>query len=853
MTPPISRVQQLLERYIQASLADDAAGQQAVLDEAGSDLAALEERIRWMSKIGGVDAAPRVPEGPLAFPEAFDGFRLGGVLGRGGAGTVYAATQLEPHRQVAIKFLHPHASTSARTRFVREAQALARLDHPNIVRVLASGAADGHPYYAMEFVQGVELPAGDGAVGLEEQRAMARLGSALADALEHCHQVGIVHRDITPRNVLVRPDQTPVLVDFGLAVDESASVLTRSGDFVGTLGFAAPEQTLGRTTDARVDVFGLAGVLCFGLAGSTPFTADGWSEYLDQVHAEPRPVRRLMPECHRDLANVLDRAMAPAREDRYATAGDFARDLLAFAEGRPVMARGRPWIARTWAAVRRRAAVLLAAALLLTLALVGGNMLAGHIHATALAEQQQLDDQSYAGLSFLWSGAHSEAVDVGRALSASHPDAPEGWLLHAIGEALRSDRGGGRAVLDGAPIAVRARPSVEYLASLWGEGAGDLGVKRPDAEDWRAAARIASIDIFARRDPDAALAVLEPFVDAEVGPEAVRLPFLQAQALARKGDAASLVEALLAASRVDALLDAQDAPLTKFFAFRVARSISSEIDPGLTEAAVRAFESFIESTPQASTLKAQLAYAFTEGKPDGWIERARALYEEVLASGELPRAAAATVRHNLANLLFERTDAQARAAELYASVEGENDYAQRPAYWMARSIALDRSGQERAAWSCHLRALERRDDADLVPMFDFVFARLFAAEPTELVVDELTELGEAAVAALLRRTDLAVADQQRLLVPFCDAWSNPRLRWEHAELLVGWTRRVGPTLARQRSGDAGAVAEWQVQLVKLIVSLRLHLAQRRDDGVLAALESEMAGQLPPLLRLFDQK
>ncbi|MCZ6530478.1 MAG: serine/threonine-protein kinase [Chloroflexi bacterium] len=196
-----------------------------------------------------------------------DRYRLEAVLGRGGAGTVFQAHDLELDRDVAVKILTSLGfGTDGRARLQQEAQAIAKLNHPNIVAVYDVGEVDNIPFIVMEYVNGQDLHrrAPD---GFSEIVSVARQVSL---ALQHAHESGVIHRDLKPENVLVQSDGTAKLVDFGIA-RSVASRMTSEGQISGTVFYLAPELALGQDYDGRADLYAL-GVMLYELSvGSLPF------------------------------------------------------------------------------------------------------------------------------------------------------------------------------------------------------------------------------------------------------------------------------------------------------------------------------------------------------------------------------------------------------------------------------------------------------------------------------------------------------------------------------------------------------------------------------------------------------
>jgi serine/threonine protein kinase len=206
----------------------------------------------------------------------FAGCRIEGVLGRGGMGVIYRATELRLGRPVALKLIATEQASDpdVRERFEREARMTASIEHPNVVPVYAAGEEDGHLYLVMRFVPGTDLHhllRQDGR--LPPERA-ALVVAQVADALDAAHAAGLVHRDVKPANILINGDHA-YLSDFGITrVQTSETRITDSGNWIGTVDFMAPEHLRGEPTDARADVYALGCVLFTALTG-TPRRCSG--------------------------------------------------------------------------------------------------------------------------------------------------------------------------------------------------------------------------------------------------------------------------------------------------------------------------------------------------------------------------------------------------------------------------------------------------------------------------------------------------------------------------------------------------------------------------------------------------
>ena len=298
-----------------------------------------------------------------------DGFRIVRELGRGGMAIVYLATQLDLRRPVALKVLRAGLSVDRRhvERFQREALAVARLNHPHIVQVFAVGEARGWHYLAMEYVDGPTLaevyeqlpPAKErtaedlarlvgaspeSVANLSFERALCRLLAPIARALATTHELGLLHRDVKPSNILIQKGGTAKIADFGLAKGDNDPGLSLTGEPVGTPFYMSPEQAelVEQEIDQRTDVYSLGVTLYEGLAGRRPFEGRTLLAVLDALRSEQAPpLRSLAPRVSRDADSVVARAMARAREQRYPSALEFAADLSALSEGASTQARAR--------------------------------------------------------------------------------------------------------------------------------------------------------------------------------------------------------------------------------------------------------------------------------------------------------------------------------------------------------------------------------------------------------------------------------------------------------------------------------------------------------------------------------
>jgi serine/threonine-protein kinase len=375
--------------------------------------------------------APQVP-----------GYRVEVLLGRGGMGVVYRAWHLRLNRPVALKMLlaGPCARPEELKRFLREAEALAALVHPNIVQIHEVGDVEGRPYFTMELVEGGNLA--DQIRGVPQPaRQAAELVATLADAVHAAHQGGIVHRDLKPSNILLTQDGTPKVTDFGLArrlADEGG--LTLSGTPVGTPSYMAPEQVRGdkAAVGPATDIYALGALLYEMLTGQPPFRAETGAATLQQVLAEePLPPARRNPQVPRDLTTICLKCLSKEPARRYASAAAFAEDLRRFLRSEPIAARRAGRLERLvrWARRRPAVAALLVGTLVVATTVLGGaawlvgrRMLTEHAVEAELREVERLQQLS----------AFPEAEAALERARARLGDGGPAWLYPVL-EAARRD------------------------------------------------------------------------------------------------------------------------------------------------------------------------------------------------------------------------------------------------------------------------------------------------------------------------------------------------------------------------------------------------------------------------------
>lgn len=266
-----------------------------------------------------------------------DRYRVDGVLGRGGFATVYRVWNRRLGRAEALKVLGRGLEEDAdfASRFMQEVRLVASLDHPSIVSVHEFGEAGGTYWYSMRLVVGRTLRQELDAAGTLDEREAARLAIPLLEALEYSHGRGIVHRDIKPENVILDEARRPHLMDFGVAKSTDSSVKTRTGLFLGTPAYVAPEQARGKPLDGRADVYALGITLYKAVSGSYPFEADDpLQAVVLRLTQPPRPLAEARPGIHPVFAAIVMRALEREPSRRWESARAMRDALDDFVHGR---------------------------------------------------------------------------------------------------------------------------------------------------------------------------------------------------------------------------------------------------------------------------------------------------------------------------------------------------------------------------------------------------------------------------------------------------------------------------------------------------------------------------------------
>jgi serine/threonine protein kinase len=324
-------------------------------------------------------------------------------IGRGGMGVIYKARQRGSRRIVALKRVLSYHSDSSETlvRFRREAEAVASLDHPNILPIYEVGEADGLPFFTMKFAPGGSLQSVKKALR-EDPRQCVSLLERVARAVHHAHEQGILHRDLKPGNILLDGWREPMVSDFGLAKWlETTSDLTRTLTIFGTPGYIAPEQAGGPAASLKpaADIYSLGAILFDLLTGRPPFLGEHALAVMRQAADKPAPgLRTVVPTLDRELETICAKCLEREADARYGTAETLADDLERWLDGRPIVATPMPHHARFWRWARRNPLPATAVAGLL---LVSGAALVGEATRAELRSTLRSEELSQRSIAVL--------------------------------------------------------------------------------------------------------------------------------------------------------------------------------------------------------------------------------------------------------------------------------------------------------------------------------------------------------------------------------------------------------------------------------------------------------------------
>jgi WD40 repeat protein/tRNA A-37 threonylcarbamoyl transferase component Bud32 len=348
------------------------------------------------------------------------GYEIISELGRGGMGVVYKARQVKLNRVVALKMIvsGAHAGETDLARFRTEAEAIARLQHPNIVQIYEVNEQGGLPYFSLEFCAGGSLERKLNGTPLPPREA-AQLVETLARAMAAAHQKGVIHRDLKPANVLLAEDGTPKITDFGLAKKLDEAGRTASGAVLGTPSYMAPEQAGGKNREVGppADVYALGAILYECLTGRPPFRAATALDTLMQVVAdEPVPPTQLQSKTPRDLETITLKCLQKDPRGRYGSAQALADDLGRYLKGEPIQARPVGPAERLWRWCQRNWAVAALLALAGTLlVLLAAVMTGAYIRTSAALERSNrhlyLADMHLAQVA-MENGEHGRLIEI---------------------------------------------------------------------------------------------------------------------------------------------------------------------------------------------------------------------------------------------------------------------------------------------------------------------------------------------------------------------------------------------------------------------------------------------------------
>jgi len=325
---------------------------------------------------GAATETPEAVSGPSRVPEHLGHYQIVGALGSGGMGIVLKAYDPALKRYAALKIIrteHPELAV----RFVQEARAQARVQHEHVCRVYEVGEMEGKQYIAMQLIEGETLSLASKKMSLE---AKVRVIEQIAEALHVAHKQGLIHRDIKPSNIMLEKNEDgvwkPYIMDFGLARDQDAPGLTRTGVSMGTPHYMAPEQVGNRheQLDRRTDVYGLGATLYELLSGSPPYQGNSGPEIMMQIlRDDPVPLGKLAPKIPQDLETIVMKCLERDPSRRYDSAKALAEDLQRYLEGDPVSAKPTSLSYRVIkrAKKNRLATGIAVAAAILTFILVG--------------------------------------------------------------------------------------------------------------------------------------------------------------------------------------------------------------------------------------------------------------------------------------------------------------------------------------------------------------------------------------------------------------------------------------------------------------------------------------------------
>jgi len=300
-------------------------------------------------------------------------YRIVGEIGAGGMGIVYKAEDTKLRRNVALKFLPPELSRhpEAKERFIREAHAVAALDHPHIGTIFEAGEHEDTAFIAMAYIEGQSLREKSAQQPLGADEALD-LAIQVAEGLEEAHNKGIIHRDIKSANIMVTEKGQAKIMDFGLAKVAGESPLTKEAKTMGTVAYMSPEQARGEEVDPRTDIWSLGVVLYEMLSGRLPFQGERETSILYTiVHEEPKPLKAIKPDVPIELERIIHRALGKKPESRYASAGEMLKDLRTYQESLRAIEAGTLNLKSLWRRVRKPRVAVPAVIIILAFVFLG--------------------------------------------------------------------------------------------------------------------------------------------------------------------------------------------------------------------------------------------------------------------------------------------------------------------------------------------------------------------------------------------------------------------------------------------------------------------------------------------------
>jgi eukaryotic-like serine/threonine-protein kinase len=427
------------------------------------------------------------------------------LLGEGGMGRIFRATDTRLRRVVALKLLR-RDDPDLLQRFLQEAQLQARVDHPNVCRVYEVGEWRGQPYIVMQFLRGETLQKAASHLPLDE---LLRYMAEVCEGVHAAHRVGLIHRDLKPANLMIDRGEEGTtracVLDFGLARGAEGSGLTETGRVMGTVSYMSPEQVRGNAAllDRRSDVYALGATLYALLTGAPPFDGEGLECMGHIVKDDPVPLRRRVPTIPADLDTVVLTCLQKDPRRRYATARALGEDLQRILDGEPIQARAATPLERMahWTR-KRKALVATTAAVCLSIAIFGGFAVRERLRARAQATHAQRFAQAAERIEAL---ARYLRLQPARDLTRDLAD------LRARVEALSREvhAAGPLAEAPGAYALGRAHLALDDPAEARAqlERAWDLGFRTPEAAHARGRALTALYQIelakaYAQPDPD---------------------------------------------------------------------------------------------------------------------------------------------------------------------------------------------------------------------------------------------------------------------------------------------------------------------------------------------------------------